>query len=1077
MDAERIRQVRGLFEAALDVVPEKRSLFIERSCGADDDLRCAVERMLAADAQTRAVIDEPVCSVHLLGNTATADIDRDSIGPYRIERQLGKGGMGTVFLATRADHAYRKHVAIKLLHAGALTAQTLRRFQMEREILASLEHTNIARLLDGGQTNDGMPYIVMDYIEGQPIDDYCNQHELSVAERVKLFCQICDAVQYAHQKLIVHRDLKPGNILVSGDRTVKLLDFGIAKLLNSESSDTLLATATGVRLMTPVYASPEQIRGEPIATASDVYSLGVILYQLLTGYLPYRIRSRSLHEIERIVCEQEPLRASSIVDMKTGEESTSNVHFAMVEAKSGKLKRRLEGDLDNILQKSLAKDASRRYGSVEQLRDDLQRHLDGLPVRSRGDSIVYRASKFAKRHRLAVSSAILVIASLFFGLITAAWQARRAEVIAAEAERQRSNAEKQRSRAEQQAEKARMQEAIASSETRNALLQRERAEAAALIAEQERNKAQRRFDDVRTLANSLFDVQDLIRDLPGTTPARRMVTDRGLRYLNALIREGGADATLQRELASAYEKVADVQGEPEGPNLGDSDGAVESYGLALQLWHSLLRRSPGNHDLHRRWWAVFGKAGIKLQDIGAEAEYLSHSEAGLQTMQHWSNNAHKGSEADRAKELWLKAQMLATRGGEVDVADLYKNALQIIHAAIRSEPIEQTRVEFWPLLHAMVYGSSSAVRLTENVQITSIMVPIYRDAVAADAGYDRLRGDLATVLLIHARSMKEKGATVEANELLRGALNEATRIIRRNKRDSVGGFVLGSALLGLVSDAPRDAIELYRQYLDVLEEDTASDPQNLESLRILYTRLAVMAEIFENRRDRGGARQYRRRSLSAAEQLAKRQEKSQSKIDELPHALRFTARQLFYRLDQRARVSTTSNIAFHYAILLRDGDQYTPVPATTDFVSGDAIRLQFETNEDCYLYIISRGTSGRWTLLHPIETNDQKLKARNTVHIPASGRFRFDETPGTETLYVVLQRDPEPSLARLTRDAVVPDAVISRIFAVERKRFRREFSGSAKIVSVNEGAQPGVFVSKVADDDAPLITVIDLHHK
>jgi serine/threonine-protein kinase len=328
------------------------------------------------------------------------------IGPYRVLREIGRGGMGAVYLAARADEQFEKHVAIKLVRGGPDSAEIVERFRRERQILASFDHPCIARMLDGGTTEDGFPYFVMEYIEGEPLDHYCDSRALPVTERLKLFASVCSAVQYAHRNLVVHRDLKPRNILVTSEGVLKLLDFGIAKLLNPDSPAEG-QTVTGFVALTPEYASPEQVRGEPISTATDVYSLGVILYRLLTDRLPYRVRSRQVLEIVRAVCEEEPERPSQAV----GDFSP--------------LRKPLEGDLDTIVMTALRKDPLRRYPSVEALGEDVRRHLEGLPVAARKPTFSYRAQKFLKRHWLGVAATALVFTVLITAGIALAIQSAR----------------------------------------------------------------------------------------------------------------------------------------------------------------------------------------------------------------------------------------------------------------------------------------------------------------------------------------------------------------------------------------------------------------------------------------------------------------------------------------------------------------------------------------------------------------------------------------------------------------------------------------------------------------------------
>jgi serine/threonine-protein kinase len=344
------------------------------------------------------------------------------VGPYRLIRELGRGGMGVVYLAERADEEFKKRVAVKIIKRGMDTEEIVARFRHERQILASLDHPNIARLLDGGTTADGLPYFVMEHIEGQPIDDYCNTHKLTTNERLGLFRTVCAAVHYAHQNLVVHRDLKPTNILVTEDGTPKLLDFGIAKILNPEMfPETILPTRTWERPMTPAYASPEQVRGAVITTVSDVYSLGVVLYELLTGRRPYDFKSLAPHEIAKVVCETQPLRPSTAVRQpETAREDSANKPGVETNVESERLSRRLQGDLDNIVLMALRKEPQRRYASAEQLSEDIRRHLEGRTVIAREDTLGYRAEKFIKRNKAAVAAAAIFIV-LLAGFAVTMW--------------------------------------------------------------------------------------------------------------------------------------------------------------------------------------------------------------------------------------------------------------------------------------------------------------------------------------------------------------------------------------------------------------------------------------------------------------------------------------------------------------------------------------------------------------------------------------------------------------------------------------------------------------------------------
>jgi serine/threonine protein kinase/tetratricopeptide (TPR) repeat protein len=553
----RWEQVKALFQAATEREPHERASFLAAACAGDDDLRAQVEALLAAHEQAGSFIEAPALEAPAFESTVAFTRPPDTaqsesligrrIGPYKLLHEIGHGGMGAVYLAVRDDDQFRKRVAVKVVKRGMDTESILRRFRHERQILASLDHPNTAKLLDGGTTEDGRPYFVMEYIEGSPITEYCDRHKLSIVERLKLFRTVCAAVHHAHQNLVVHRDLKPSNIIITADGVPKLLDFGIAKLLNPElASQTIEPTAPGLRLMTPEYASPEQVRGDPITTASDVYSLGVILYELLTGHRPYRLRTPLPHEILRIICEQEPEKPSTVVSriepaltadgrmqVPLTPESVSRTR----EGQPEKLRRRLKGDLDNIVMMALRKEPQRRYGSVEQFAEDIRRHLEGLPVIARQDTLGYRLEKFMLRHKVGMVAATAVLLALLGGIAATLWQARAARV--------------------------------------------------------ERENAQQLFNAVRELAFSfLFEVRRDIETLPGSTQAQRKLVERALATYDQLAQRANQDRSLQLDLAAAYATAGHIQWNRYQANLGDQEGAWKSQHQALQIRQRLVAADP-----------------------------------------------------------------------------------------------------------------------------------------------------------------------------------------------------------------------------------------------------------------------------------------------------------------------------------------------------------------------------------------------------------------------------------------------------------------------------------------------------
>jgi serine/threonine protein kinase len=522
MTPARWRQVEEIFLAAAERPPEEREVFLTQVCGGDDELRTEVGSLLAHEIEEEYFESAVEGGAKVFARAAVEEVVGRRIGPYRVTGLVGQGGMGAVYSAVRDDDQFQQQVAIKIVKRGMDTSLVLRRFWRERQILANLSHPNIARLLDGGTTDDGLPYFVMEFIEGRPITEYCEANQLSIQDRLRLFRQVCAAVQSAHQNLVVHRDIKPSNILVTeanGTKLPKLLDFGIAKLVTPETAQAATRTVTSLRMMTPDYASPEQVRGMSITTAADIYSLGAVLYELLTGQRAHRFKTYSPSEIEQTVCNTEAERPSDAAAHATG----GPVRW----------RKQLAGDLDNIVLMALRKEPERRYASVEQFSEDLRRYLAGLPVLARKDTARYRAGKFIRRHKWGLAATAVVILSLVGGGVASVYQTRRAE---------------------------------------------------------------RRFQQVRKLANTfLFDFHDKIQKLSGSTEAREMVVKTALEYLDSLAAESDDDPALVWELATAYQKVGDVQGDPWAPSLGHSEQAMKSYEKSLALAESLA--TGGNDDL------------------------------------------------------------------------------------------------------------------------------------------------------------------------------------------------------------------------------------------------------------------------------------------------------------------------------------------------------------------------------------------------------------------------------------------------------------------------------------------------
>jgi serine/threonine protein kinase len=563
LTSENWQRVGDILLAALELKdPEAREHLVRERSAGDSALYKEVMSLLAADTGLTPVdsfrLSEHVADPALLYKTPTArNWIGEHLGAYQITERIADGGMGSVYKAIRADDAYQTVVAIKLMREdlGATTAaRVLTRFRAERQMLASLNHPNITRLIDAGSTKDGLPYFVMEYVDGEPIDRYCETHGLTITERLHKFRDVCSAVHFAHQRLIVHRDLKPSNILVDKTGTVKLLDFGIARLLDplaeaANESGASSSVATTMLALTPAYASPEQVKSQAITTASDIYSLGVVLYRMLTGRSPYKATPKQSLELAREIVETDPERPSTAI---TRPEVIQQGIGAVVDGKvvSGKrldiarLRKELQGDLDNIVLMALRKEPGQRYASAEQLSQDVQRHLDGQPVLAHADSLAYRAKKFVQRNRWGVALASLAALGLVAGVVTTTYQARLAREAQAQAEAQRARAEKH-------------------------------------------------FASVRKIASGMiFEVNRDIADLPGAAPVQKKLTANALTYLNELQKEADNDPELLYEIAGGYRRLALAQGGVAVANTGDVNAAEESFRKAVALAETAYRLKP-----------------------------------------------------------------------------------------------------------------------------------------------------------------------------------------------------------------------------------------------------------------------------------------------------------------------------------------------------------------------------------------------------------------------------------------------------------------------------------------------------
>lgn len=788
MNSDDWKKIKEILADAAEIDGADRSAFLDENC--PPDARAKVDELLASANTNAGLLDGDAYA--LADAILKPDRTGERIGPYEITDELGAGGMGVVYLARRADGSFDQTVALKLIKRGMDSDAILSRFVNERQILASLEHPNIAHLIDGGTTEDGLPYFVMEYVEGEAINRYAVQQNLGLYARLDLFRQVCSAVSFAHQNLVIHRDLKPSNILITNDGKVKLLDFGIAKLLKTDDD---LQTATQNFVFTPEYASPEQVRGEQLTTSTDIYSLGVILYELLSGHRPYRTEGRNISEIIKAVCETEPAAPSRGWRDDTAEDSTAD---NAAETKSLPPRTRsvaasqLRGDLDNIVLKALRKEPERRYSSVEQFSEDIRRHTVGLPVTAVRDTWSYRASKFTRRNRIGVAAAALIVVVLSAGLFATLYQ---------------------------------------------------------------RNKAQRRFNDVRQLANSfLFEFHDAIKDLPGSTPARELVVKRAIEYLDKLEQESEGDATLRRELATAYAEIGLIQGNSYHSNLGDSEGAIKSYLRSLEIRQSLANADPTNRQLQHE---------------------LADSHEGVGDMHYTVNKLAKGLESYE-QAVAIRERIVAEEPSNLD----YKYSL----AGVLGKRGDISGMEGFPNL-----GDTAGA-----VESYKRGVKLYEELIAAAPENEKYQLGYATMLNFYGMLQTSTGDQIGAIASGRRSVTIFESLVAANPNNAKYETHLMAGLVfmryPLVDEKLFDeALTNANRVIQTMEKQLAADPKNAFFKRSVGVSYNALGRIQTDMGNGAAAVENHRKALKIAEELYAADGESSENQRDLAMTLEFTA--------------------------------------------------------------------------------------------------------------------------------------------------------------------------------------------
>jgi eukaryotic-like serine/threonine-protein kinase len=843
---ERWSEIKGKLHEALQLQPEVRATYLAQMGATDPDLQKELESLIASHERTGTdFLSEPLAQVT---SALASQVKPDAllgrrVGSYQIMGQIGAGGMGEVYRAFRADDEYKKQVAIKLVRAGQASDFVINRFKNERQILASLDHPNIARLLDGGTTENGVPYFVMELIEGLPIDEYCDTHKLPITERLKLFVQVCSAVQYAHQHLFIHRDIKPSNVLVTSEGVPKLLDFGIAKILEGGTDVAQLEpTLTFFRVLTPGYASPEQVKGATITTSSDIYSLGVVLYVLLTGRSPYQLTKPTSEQIARAVCEVEPENPSAVVrrTMADGKETAriaSPDLAALREGSVEKLSKRLRGDLDDIVLMALRKESQRRYASVEQFANDIERHLASLPVLARKDTLRYRTSTFVRRHRFGVAATCAIGLTLLISLIVTI----RANRVA-----------------RQQAD----------------------------LARTERARAEHRFNDVRNLANSLlFDIHDSIENLPGATAARKVLVDRAVQYLDSLAQEAAGDPGLQREVASAYERLGDLQDKPQSgsSSLGDEVAAMQSYNKSLNLREKLARTNQANAEDAVSLARIHRLIANAAADSGEVSSAVEHAKKALAVATAVSE-ARPGNNTVAESELawdYMALGNIESRGGfnGIGLSEPYaairdfEKALAIASELLKNDPENVSLAYEVAGLYERIGGMQAIYgNIPEGLRKLNLALNMFRSA-GTRSGNASLPSTVAAVSSIIGLALEMDGRFQSALAYYQQELATYKRRLERDPQDMMARSDLSGAYYDVGDTLVKmgrfkDGLPTIRRAIALDKELVSVDPKRGALRSLLAQHRVAEAEALNKVGDAAGALQSYKEARSLYQSLA-----------------------------------------------------------------------------------------------------------------------------------------------------------------------------------------------------------------
>lgn len=847
--SERWKAVEELFHRTLEIPETERTAFLEAHSGGDTEMIREVRSLIDSDVAAStgsfaaAAVKKALVSFHKVETDASAPGRK--IGPYRLLHELGRGGMGTVYLATRDDDTFKKSVAIKLVRRGMDTDFILARFRRERQILASLEHPNIARLIDGGATDDGLPYLVMEYVKGVSICEYAIKHALAVDQRLRIFLQICDAVAYAHRNFIVHRDLKPSNILVDENGVPKLLDFGISKLLVYDGTAITETITQDVRMLTPDYASPEQVRGEPITAAADVYSLGAVLYELLTGVKPHRIDGPTPQAVERAICE---------IDVQKPSEAVRAAGDAI-------LARRLEGDIDNIVMLAMRKETQRRYPSVQDLAADIRAHLEYHPVSARPDDLVYRSKKYLRRNWGPLAAVTAVILVLLIGVLMARREARIA----------RTHFDQVRRLANTFVTTVHdeIRDLPGSTRARSMIVKTglEYLETLAANAhgdidlQRELGAGYRRIGDVQ---GSVMEA-----NLGDTKGALESYT-KALKLLENVARERPGALDVRKDILNIYRRVGDIYGYTKS-----NDAALRAYAHARAVGEPLLAQRPDDLGLVRSVAELYQAQALSLR--------LGEDLNGALDASNRATELYRQVAAKRPDDFLVRREVasavsaagmaLGRLGRREDALRSFTEAVGELEWLVARNPQNASSRRGLMLAYSHVGdtlsepGVATPAEAPAALQAYLKMYGVAQKLHHDDPANFRALSDIGIATMRVARVTADPEQKLQRFTEALGYLQKAAQINKDLMLDMNTAFIETRIAELLRAKGAKDSLRYYQRALQANERLLANDPKNQSVRRTLMEDLRALGEDNAKRGVALQAEIYRDRILELAEQV------------------------------------------------------------------------------------------------------------------------------------------------------------------------------------------------------------------